>query len=99
LTDLVKRWSSSINDLTREDFHQGIPALKAKLLEASPEAVAFNGKTGFEKFQGRRAELGPQRSLFGNSRIFVLPSTSGRNGSLSRSQKLRYFRDLKSWLG
>jgi mismatch-specific thymine-DNA glycosylase len=98
LTDLVKRWSNSSNDLSREDFHHGVPVLKAKLLEISPEAIAFNGKTGFERFQGRKAELGAQRCRFGNSRIYVLPSTSGRNGSLSRSQKLRYFCRLKRWL-
>jgi mismatch-specific thymine-DNA glycosylase len=98
LTDLVKRWSNSISDLNKDDFQQGVPALKTKLLRASPEAIAFNGKTGFEKFQGRKAELGAQRVRFGNSRIYVLPSTSGRNGSLSRSQKLRYFCQLKRWL-
>jgi double-stranded uracil-DNA glycosylase len=98
LTDLVKRWSNSIRDLNNNDFQQGVPTLKGKLLRASPEAIAFNGKTGFEKFQGRKAELAAQRIRLGNSRIYVLPSTSGRNGSLSRSQKLRYFRQLKRWL-
>lgn len=99
LTDLVKRWSKSISALNTEDFRQGIPALKEKLLQASPVAVAFNGKTGFEKFQGCKAELGAQNSLIGSSRVFVLPSTSGRNGSLSRSQKLGYFHQLKNWMG
>jgi len=99
LTDIVKRWSKSIGDLSKEDFHQGVPELKAKLLQLSPGAIAFNGKTGFEKFQGHKAELGAQRGLFGNSRIYVLPSTSGRNGSLTRSQKLRYFCRMRRWLG
>ncbi|HET7215847.1 MAG TPA: mismatch-specific DNA-glycosylase [Terriglobia bacterium] len=99
LTDIVKRWSNSSSDLSKGDFQQGIPVLKAKLLEASPEAIAFNGKIGFEKFQGRKAGLGAQNCRLGNSRIYVLPSTSGRNGSLSRSEKLRYFCRLKRWLG
>ncbi|TAM84572.1 MAG: mismatch-specific DNA-glycosylase [Acidobacteria bacterium] len=99
LTDIVKRWSNSINELSKEDFHCGVPVLEAKLMQAAPEAIAFNGKTCFEEFQGRKAELGPQRSLLGSSRIYVLPSTSGRNGSLSRSQKLHYFCKLKRWLG
>lgn len=99
LTDLVKRWSNSISGLEPEDFHRGVPSLKAKLLQASPEAIAFNGKTGFEKFQGRKSELGAQRGRFGNSRIYVLPSTSGRNASLLRPQKLHYFCRLKRWLG
>ena len=98
LTDLVKRWSNSISVLEPADFRRGVPVLKAKLLQASPEAIAFNGKTGFEKFQGRKSALGAQRGRFGNSRIYVLPSTSGRNASLSRAQKLHYFCQLKRWL-
>lgn len=98
LTDLVKRWSRSIGDLSKEDFRHGVPALKKKLLRVSPGAIAFNGKTAFEKFEGRKADLGPQRTLFGHSRVFVLPSTSGRNGSLTRSQKLDYFCQLSGWL-
>jgi TDG/mug DNA glycosylase family protein len=99
LTDIVKRWSDSISGLSKEDVCHGVPALKCKLLQAAPAAIAFNGKTGFEWFRGGKAELGAQHSLFGSSRIYVLPSTSGRNGSLSRSQKLDYFRELKRWLG
>jgi TDG/mug DNA glycosylase family protein len=98
LTDLVKRWSKSISGLGKEDFHRGVPMLKEKLLRASPRAIAFNGKIGFEKFEGRKAELGAQNSLFARSRVFVLPSTSGRNASLSRSKKLDYFLQLKHWL-
>lgn len=99
LTDIVKRWSNSISGLSKEDLCHGLPALKSKLLQASPAAIAFNGKTGYGWFQGGNAELGAQPSLFGSSRIYVLPSTSGRNGSLTRSQKLDYFRELKRWLG
>ncbi|HET9179231.1 MAG TPA: mismatch-specific DNA-glycosylase [Terriglobia bacterium] len=98
LTDIVKRWSNSISGLSKADLCHGLPALRSKLLQAAPAAIAFNGKTGFEWFQGSKAELGAQRSVFGSSRIYVLPSTSGRNGSLSRSQKLGYFSELKRWL-
>ncbi|HUZ45480.1 MAG TPA: mismatch-specific DNA-glycosylase [Terriglobia bacterium] len=97
LTDVVKRWSKSSGELNADDYRSGVPSLKAKLMGAAPRAVAFNGKTAFERFQGSRAELGPQPDRLGNSRIFVLPSTSGRNGSLSRSQKLEYFCRLRKW--
>ena len=99
LTDIVKRWSTSISGLSKVDLRHGLPVLKSKLLQAAPAAIAFNGKTGFGWFQGSKAELGAQSSLFGSSRIYVLPSTSGRNGSLSRSEKLGYFLELKRWLG
>jgi TDG/mug DNA glycosylase family protein len=98
MTDLVKRWSKSSSDLNAEDYRNGVPRLKEKLLAAAPRTVAFNGKTAFEKFEGRKAELGPQTLRLGISGIFVLPSTSGRNGSLSRSQKLDYFCHLARWV-
>ncbi len=98
LTDIVKRWSNSISSLRKDEVRRGVPAHKSKLLQAAPAVVAFNGKTGFEWFQGGNVVLGAQPSIFGSSRIYVLPSTSGRNGSLTRSQKLEYFRDLKRWL-
>jgi double-stranded uracil-DNA glycosylase len=98
LTDLVKRWSKTSSSLTAEDYRRGIPGLKARLLNAAPSAVAFNGKIAFEKFQGCKADLGLQRNDFGDSRVFVLPSTSGRNGSLRRSQKLQYFCRLARWV-
>jgi len=98
LTDLVKRWSRSSSDLESKDFEMGIPILKVKLLQVSPGVIAFNGKTAYERFAGRKAELGAQRGWLGKSRIYVLPSTSGRNGSLTRLQKLRYFRRLRRWL-
>lgn len=98
LTDLVKHWSRSSSDLISKDFEMGVPILKTKLLQVSPGAIAFNGKTAYEKFAGCKAELGAQRGLFRNSRIYVLPSTSGRNGSLTRLEKLNHFLRLKRWL-
>ena len=98
LTDLVKRWSKSSSELNAEDYRSGVPSLKAKLLAAAPCMVAFNGKMAFERFQGSQSALGLQPDRLGNSRIFVLPSTSGRNGSLTRSQKLEYFCRLARWM-
>ncbi len=97
-TDLVKRWSRSANDLSGQEFREGIPALRAKLASNEPRAVAFNGKTAYERFCGHAVRLGLQRERIGAARVFVLPSTSGRNGSLTRFEKLGYFRQLARWL-
>jgi double-stranded uracil-DNA glycosylase len=97
LTDLVKRWSNSSSALRAADYHEGVPRLMAKLNEAKPRMVAFNGKLAYEKFSGRAARLGPQRGLLAGARVFVLPCTSGRNGSLTRLAKLNYFRRLARW--
>lgn len=98
LTDVVKRWSKSANDLRAADFRRGIPQLKQRLLGVAPRVVAFNGKMAYEHFCGRPARLGWQRETFGGARVFVLPSTSGRNGSLTRAEKLAYFRRLARWV-
>ncbi len=94
MTDVVKRWSKSSNELKAEDFKLGIPRLREVLKRSSPRIVAFNGKVGFEKLSGRAAKLGWQNETLEGALVFVLPSTSGRNGSLTRAEKLAYFRRL-----
>jgi TDG/mug DNA glycosylase family protein len=98
LTDVVKRWSRSSSSLRAIDYHQGGPRLLAKLRQVRPRAVAFNGKVAYEKVIGSPAQLGLQREKLEGVRVFVLPSTSGRNGSLTRDAKLRYFRRLAQWV-
>jgi len=94
LTDLVKRPTRGIEELTREEFAEGRLLLAKKLEEFKPRMVAFNGKIVYESFAGRRCALGLQKERLYGARIFVLPSTSGQNAGLSRAQKLRYFRQL-----
>jgi mismatch-specific thymine-DNA glycosylase len=98
LTDVVKRWSKSSSDLRAADYRRGVPLLAAKLSRHAPRVVAFNGKVAFENFSGRPARLGWQHELIEGARVFLLPSTSGRNGSLTRAAKLRYFRRLARWV-
>ncbi len=98
LTDVVKRWSNSSNALRAVDYRQGAPRLLANLQKVSPRVVAFNGKVAYERFSGRPTRLGLQRETVAGARVFVLPSTSGRNGSLTRAAKLRYFRQLARWV-
>jgi TDG/mug DNA glycosylase family protein len=98
LTDVVKRWSRSSSELRADDYRLGVPRLATKLRQYAPRIVAFNGKIAFENFRGRPARLGWQRELVEGARVFVLPSTSGRNGSLTRAAKLRCFRRLAKWV-
>ncbi len=98
LTDVVKRWSRSSSALRAIDYHKGVPRLLAKLRQARPRAVAFNGKVAYEKVIGGPAQLGLQREKLEGARVFVLPSTSGRNGSLTRDAKLSHFRRLAQWV-
>jgi len=93
LTDLVKRPSAGIEDVRREDWLEGRVLLANKLEQFEPKVIAFNGKLAFEKFSSRPCKLGLQKHRLYGARVFVLPSTSGKN-ALRRGQKLRYFRKL-----
>ena|ERR1022692_1460959 len=94
LTDLVKRPTRGIEQLGREDYAEGRVLLSQKLDAHRPRVLAFNGKTAYEKFAGRECKLGLQKESLYGAQVFVLPSTSGRNGSVDRGAKLRYFREL-----
>ena len=93
LTDLVKRPSAGIEDLRREDWLEGGVLLAQKLEQFAPRVIAFNGKLAFEKFSGRPCKLGVRKERLYGARVFVLPSTSGKNAQ-ERGSKLRSFRQL-----
>src|SRR5438309_595218 len=93
LTDLVKRPTRGVEELTREDFAEGRIVLSQKLEEFTPRVIAFNGKSVYEQFAQRKCKFGMQKELLYGARVYVLPSTSGAN-TISKSEKLRHFRKL-----
>lgn len=99
LTDVVKRWSRSSSDLAADDYRRGSRLLGEKLERVAPRIIAFNGKGAYERFAGRPTRLGlVKHCSIADARVFVLPSTSGRNGSLTRAEKLKYFQRLARWV-
>ena len=96
LTDLVKRPTSGIGDLSQVDFDAGAIRLKKKLQLWPPLVVCFNGVTVYKGFTGERCEPGLQgEDRFAGARIFVVPSTSPKNTRWTARRKLAYFRELK----
>ena len=98
LTDLAKQPSRSASDLPRRQFQRGRQALLQKLCQAQPRVVAFNGKGVYELFTGNRCHLGAQTESLCGAAVFVLPSTSARNATVSRAEKLAWFRRLRRFL-
>jgi TDG/mug DNA glycosylase family protein len=95
LTDLVKRSTPSSADLTTAEARAGAEVLQGKLLTYAPRVICFNGKGVYAWYSRQRSiVLGPQEMPVGTSRVFVAPSTSGRNGSVSRMDKAEAFRAL-----
>lgn len=98
LTDLVKRPTKGVEELQREEFAEGRVLLAKKLEEYAPKVVAFNGKLAFEKFAGKPCELGLQKQTLYGARVFVLPSSSAQNASISAAVKRKYFKQLGALL-
>jgi TDG/mug DNA glycosylase family protein len=95
LTDLVKRPTRSSADLSLTEARAGALVLQQKLLACAPDMVCFNGK-GVYAWYSRQTTvpLGLQPDRIGCSGVFVVPSTSARNGRLRRAEKAVYFRQL-----
>ena len=95
LTDLVKRSTPSSADLSTAEARAGAEVLQRKLLTYAPRVICFNGKGVYAWYSRQKSvTLGPQDMTIGTSRVFVVPSTSGRNGSVSRLGKAEAFQAL-----
>ena len=95
LTDLVKRSTPSSADLSTAEARAGACVLERKLLHYAPRVVCFNGKGVYGWYRRQRqVALGVQDDTIGMSRVFVAPSTSARNGRISRSEKVEAFSAL-----
>ena len=93
LTDLVKRPTKAVEELTREDYAEGRIVLGQKLEEFSPRVVAFNGKFTYEQFAQRKCSFGLQKGLLYGALVFVVPSTANQN-SRGKSDRMRLFKKL-----
>lgn len=107
LTNLCDRTTHEANELTREEMTQGAHNLRVKLLDCAPGVVCFNGMGIYDAFlaawtetapaTGKRRKITPglQPERLGATRLFVVPSSSGRTAAYPRQAKLGYFRELK----
>jgi len=97
LTDMVKRPTSGIHELSRGEFRWGAKALQQKLLRYKPRIVCFVGLTGYRICRGENSALGSQAGCLGESQVFVIPSTSPRNAHYSLDDIIRALKDLRQY--
>jgi TDG/mug DNA glycosylase family protein len=93
LTDLVKRPTRTVEELTREDYAEGRIVLSQKLGEYAPHVIAFNGRSVYEQFAQRRAKLGLQKEPLYGAKVYVLPATDSQH-SQNPKDRLLHFRKL-----
>lgn len=95
LTDLVQRPTRSSADLAPDEARAGVLQLQTRLMTYAPRVVCFNGKGVYAWYTNRPVTLGLQDETIGAARVFVVPSTSARNGHWQRAEKAAYFQALR----
>ena len=88
ITDLCKRSSGGIDDLSPPDFRRGAARIRRLIRELEPGVVAFNGMAGYRTAFDPRAPVGEQPMGLEGCPTFVLPSTSPRVATWTIDQLL-----------
>jgi double-stranded uracil-DNA glycosylase len=94
LTNAAYRTTRGSGDLRRSDFTGSADRLATIAAELRPEVIAFVGKAAYEGAFRERPALGLQERRLGETRLFVLPSTSPANAAVPYEERLRWFRAL-----
>ena len=93
LTDLVKYAKGSDADLLSTDYDTR--SFHDKIMEYQPLVVAFTSKTGGKAYLQRSVDYGHQPETIGKTKVYVLPSTSGR---ASRYWNIKPWDELSKFL-
>jgi TDG/mug DNA glycosylase family protein len=96
LTNAAARTTRGSGDLRRADFLGSAERLSTLAEEFRPRRLAFVGKEAYRGTFGERPELGEQARQLGETRLFVLPSTSPANAAVPYPERLKWFRELAS---
>jgi double-stranded uracil-DNA glycosylase len=94
VTNAAYRTTPGSGDLRRADFACSAERLEQIAHELRPRWLAFVGKEAYRGTFGARPDLGPQEPTLGETRLFVLPSTSPANAAVPWDERLRWFRAL-----
>jgi double-stranded uracil-DNA glycosylase len=94
LTNAAFRTTRGSGDLRRADFAGAAERLASLAEELRPRWIAFVGKEAYRGAFGERPELGKQERRLGETRLFVLPSTSPANAAVPYAERLRWFEEL-----
>lgn len=96
VTNAAFRTTRGSGDLRRRDFEGAAERLAGIADELGPHWIAFVGKEAYRGAFNERPELGVQERRSGETRLFVLPSTSPANAAVPYAERLNWFRRLRA---
>jgi TDG/mug DNA glycosylase family protein len=94
LTNAAFRTTQGSGDLRRADFEGAAERLERIAHVLKPRWIGFVGKEAYRGAFGERPELGVQARRLGDTRLFVLPSTSPANAAVPWLERERWFQEL-----
>jgi double-stranded uracil-DNA glycosylase len=92
MTDLVKRASPRAAELTRDEYADGLARIGRLAEWLHPAAICFVGLAGWRAATDKRAIAGLQERTVGGRPVYVMPNTSGINGSSSLADLTEHLR-------
>ena len=95
LTNAARRTTRGSGDLRAADYEGARERIETIALEFEPHVIAFVGKAAYQGTFRERPPHGLQERTLGETRLFVLPSTSPANAAVPWDERLRWFRELK----
>jgi double-stranded uracil-DNA glycosylase len=95
LTNAAPRTTPGSSDLRAGDFAGSAERLETMCVDLRPRWLAFVGKEAYRGPFRERAEHGEQERRLGETRLFVLPSTSPANAAMPWAERLKWFRTLR----
>jgi len=101
LTDFVKTHSGMDHQIPLTELAEVSRArLRAAMIKFRPAFLAFTSKAGGQRFLGGQRDYGEQTERIGDTRIWILPSTSGAaNGSWRPEVWHRFADEVRAMIG
>lgn len=96
VTSLVARATATAKEITRAELQAGAVQLHVKAEQYQPAWIGIMGIGAYRAaFDHPDAAPGPQLTLLAGSRVWLLPSPSGANGSYPLVALIEQFKDFR----
>jgi double-stranded uracil-DNA glycosylase len=97
ITNLVRRATTSADEISRSEYLEGGRSLVVQLFEYRPRILAVLGIGAYRSaFNLPKAGVGRQDSNLGTTQVWVLPNPSGLNAHFTLAGLADHLRELKA---
>jgi len=97
ITNVVARTTATAAELSNDEIVAGGRILAEKVAQFTPRVLAVLGVGAYRTAFGvRAAAVGPQDTMLGSTRIWVLPNPSGLNANYQRGALTALFSALRA---